>query len=172
MANHLISTSMPLLPGMCTAVLFRPPHKFISNWEHFRSGASCLPDVVDLLRLFISSFLLAVVPFWWLSRLHSSIVSLCVLLSVLIWLFVCCRAQRVFFSFFFLNWPDALCPSLLLPDFLSGSICSTHFDAAAVHLHQILTRHVFSEEQSRAESWFWNSAETCHGTAGESTSIV
>ena len=34
--------------------LFCPPCDFISHWEHFRSRASWLPDVVELLRLFIS----------------------------------------------------------------------------------------------------------------------
>lgn len=27
------------------------PEHFTSHWEHFRSGTSCLPDVVDFLRL-------------------------------------------------------------------------------------------------------------------------
>ena len=37
-----------LLPGMCAATLFHPPHTFISLGEHLRSEASCLPDIVDL----------------------------------------------------------------------------------------------------------------------------
>lgn len=63
--------------------------------------------------------------------------------------YLCAVEPKVFFlgGFFFSNWPDALCHSAAwLP---VDSICSMYFDAAAVHLHQILTRRVFSEEQSR-----------------------
>lgn len=51
MLHPLIELGTNLLPGMCAAALFHPLCTFISLGEHFRSKASCLPDIFDLLRL-------------------------------------------------------------------------------------------------------------------------
>lgn len=42
-----------LLPGKCKSVLFCARCGFISNWKHFRSGALCLPDIVEIFLRFV-----------------------------------------------------------------------------------------------------------------------
>lgn len=59
----LDSTGHVSVTAVWAAVLFRPPHDLSFHWERFRSGASRPSDVVDLHRLFISSFLLGLCVF-------------------------------------------------------------------------------------------------------------
>lgn len=49
---------------------YHPPRAFISHWDCFRCGASCLPDVVNLLRL-LQNFSGICMVLLLLSRLHS-----------------------------------------------------------------------------------------------------
>lgn len=60
--SHVLSDCNPLI--YCIVVWSRPSRVFMSHWQHFRYGASYLPDVVNL--LFISQFLLEffALPLW------------------------------------------------------------------------------------------------------------
>ena len=70
----LIPLGTSLLSGMCAAVFFCPSRSFVSHWECFRSGASCLPDVTDSFRLCLfNHFSLIFVLLLWLSRLRTVI---------------------------------------------------------------------------------------------------
>ena len=51
LTNTLTPPGTFLWPCRCDTALFRPPRDFISHWEHLRSRASCLFDIVGLFRL-------------------------------------------------------------------------------------------------------------------------
>lgn len=71
LTGHLSET----LPVRCWC--FHPPHSFIPHQKCFRSRAPCLPDFVDLLRLYLfCNFCLIFVLLSWVCRLWCWMVSL------------------------------------------------------------------------------------------------